>query len=242
MKKIDWKDILTKKILMMIYDILVVNLSYVLTQFIIFGDLTKLDLQIFSQRALPITVIFVLLFYTFRIYSSMWEYAGIKELVNVVFSTGIAGLSTLAVDMIMAKLGFAAKELPNNCFSTSFYVFGTMVAIVFVGGMRLAYRAVRRHTRTRQLKKADKLDRVMIVGAGDMGMIIISELEANNYQKGKPVVAVDDNYVKIGKRLRGVPIKGSCDQIPELAKSYKIDKISIVWHNEKEITGARNLI
>ena len=225
MKKIDWKNMLTKQVFMALYDIIAINAAYILTQFMIFDNLTQLDWQIFMQRSIPVTVIFMLLFFAFRIYSSMWEYAGIKELINVAMSTGIGGLSTVAIDIMMSKLGFASANLSGGCFSTSLYVFGTLVAIVLVGGMRLLYRIVRRRVRLSKLKKEDKLDRVMIVGAGDMGMIIISELEANNYQKGKPVVAVDDNDVKVGKRLRGVPIKGSCDQIPELAKSCKIDTI-----------------
>ena len=225
MKKIDWKNMLTKQIFMVIYDIIAVNASYILTQFMIFDKLTDTDLKVFSQRSIPVTVIFLLLFYTFRIYSSMWEYAGIKELANVAIAVGIGGLSTVAIDIMMAKMGFAACNLSNSCFSTSLYLFGTLLLAVFVGGMRLVYRVIRRRIRFAQLKKEDKVDRVMIVGAGDMGMIIISELEANNYQKGKPVVAVDDDEIKIGKRMRGVPIKGSCDQIPELVKSYKIDTI-----------------
>ena len=216
---------LTKQIFMVIYDIIAVNASYVLTQFMITGDISEIEWQVFTQRSIPVTVIFLLLFFTFRIYSSMWEYAGIKELVNVALASGIGGLSTVAIDIMMAKMGFASCNLSNSCFNTSLYLFGTLLLAVFVGGMRLAYRVVRRRIRFAQLKKEDKVDRVMIVGAGDMGMIIISELEANNYQKGKPVVAVDDNEAKIGKRMRGVPIKDSCDKIPELVKSYKIDTI-----------------
>ncbi|MGN1168835.1 MAG: polysaccharide biosynthesis protein, partial [Acutalibacteraceae bacterium] len=72
-----------------------------------------------------------------------------------------------------------------------------------------------------------KLERVMIVGAGDMGMIIIKELEANGYKKGKPVVAVDDNPLKKGQSIRGVPVKGNCSEIVELAEKYKIDTIII---------------
>lgn len=227
MKKIDWKDILTKKVLMLIYDIVVVNVSYLMTKALIFNKLTETDMLIFTQRAIPVTVVFVLLFYAFRIYSSMWEYAGLKELANVFVSTGIGGLATVAIDIIMAKLGFASKALNNGCFGTSVYLFGTLIAIVLIGGMRILYRTARRRFRTISLKKEDKLDRVMIVGAGDMGMIIISELEATNYQKGKPVIAVDDDEFKIGKRIKGVPIKGSCDQISALAKSHKINTIII---------------
>ena len=225
MKKIDWKKMFTKQVLMVIYDILAVNFSYILTEFIMLGGLSELDKQVFLQRSLPVTAVFILLFYAFRVYSSMWEYAGIKELANIVIATGVGGLSSIAVDVVMSKLNFASQNLENSCFSTPLYVFGTLLVLVFVGGMRLIYRFIRRQIRIINLKRKNKFDRVMIVGAGEMGMIIINELEANNYQKGKPVVAVDDNKAKIGRRIRGVPIKGDCSQIAELAKSHKIDTI-----------------
>lgn len=225
MKKIDWKKMFTKQVLMVIYDILAVNFSYILTEFIMFGGLSELDRQVFLQRSLPVTAVFILLFYAFRVYSSMWEYAGIKELANIVIATGIGGLSSIAVDVVMNRLNFASQNLENSCFSTSLYVFGTLLALVFIGGMRLIYRFIRRQIRIINLKRKNKFDRVMIVGAGEMGMIIINELEANNYQKGKPIIAVDDNKAKIGRRIRGVPIKGDCSQIAELAESYKIDTI-----------------
>ena len=140
-------------------------------------------------------------------------------------ATAIGGISGIAVDLILSSIGGAASELKNGCFDAYFYVFGTLVAIVLVAGMRVIYRLVRRYYRERSLKNEEKLDRVMIVGAGDMGMIIINELEVNNYAKGKPIIAVDDNPLKVGKRIRGIPVKGTCDQIPELAKKYNINTI-----------------
>lgn len=225
MKNFDWKKMTFKQFLMVIYDIVAVNAAYMLTQYMVIGDFTKTDFDVFSQRALPVTVVFVLLYHAFRIYSSMWEYAGIKELINVAAATGLGGLCSLAIDIIMFKLGFAQEELASGCLNVAVYVFGTIMVMILVGVMRFTYRIVRRRLRANSLRRQNKLDRVMIVGAGDMGMIIISELEANNYQKGKPVVAVDDDPVKIGKRLRGVPVKGSCDSIPELARAYRVDTI-----------------
>ena len=205
---------------MIIYDIIAVNASYLVTQLLLEGT-ADTQINLFWQRAIPVTLVFLLLFFAFRVYSSMWEYAGIKELVNIAMACGIGGLSTVAIDILIAK--FTINKL--SCFSASFYIFGTLLLAIFVGGMRLVYRIARRRIRYHGLKRQDKLDNVMIVGAGDMGMIIISELEANNYQKGKPVVAVDDNPVKVGKRIRGIPIKGTCDDISKLAKDYDINTI-----------------
>lgn len=221
-KQLDFKSAFVKRIGMCIYDVFAVNLAYFIA--LILGEDREYE-NILLQRSLPVTVIFVMLFWAFRIYSSMWEYAGVKELMNIVSAVFIGGLSSVAVDIVMSSFDLAASSLRNGCFSANFYIFGTMMVAALVGGMRLAYRMVRRLNRTHDLKKKNKLDRVMIVGAGDMGMIIISELEANNFTKGKPVVAVDDNPNKIGKRIRGITVKGNCNQIPELAVRYDIDTI-----------------
>ena len=221
MKKIDFRSAFIKSTLMMLYDIFAVNFAYIFVMLLGGG---QQNMSAIWQRALPVTVIFIVLYHAFKIYSSMWEYAGIREVWNVAMATAIGGISGIAVDLILSSIGGAASELKNGCFDAYFYVFGTLVAIVLVAGMRVIYRLVRRYYRERSLNE-EKLDRVMIVGAGDMGMIIINELEVNNYARGKPIIAVDDNPLKVGKRIRGIPVKGTCDQIPELAKKYNINTI-----------------
>lgn len=222
MKKVDLKSAFMKSLIMILYDIFAVNLSYFLVMIIGNGQNST---EAFLQRSIPVTAVFITLYYAFRVYSSMWQYAGLREVFNIVIATVIGGISSVAIDLIMSSLGFAANSLKNGCFDASFYLFGTLVAVLLVAGMRIGYRLVRRYYREGALKRDEKLDRVMIVGAGDMGMIIINELEVNNYSKGKPIIAVDDNPMKVGKRIRNIPVKGTCDQIPELAKKYNIDTI-----------------
>lgn len=222
MKKVDFKSAGIKSALMMLYDVFAVNFAYIFVMFIGSG---QHNMDAIWQRALPVTAIFIVLYYAFKIYSSMWEYAGIREVWNVALATIIGGISGIAVDLILSSIGGAASKLNNGCFDAYFYVFGTLVAIILVAGMRILYRLVRRYYREKSLEKDEKLDHVMIVGAGDMGMIIINELEVNNYSRGKPIIAVDDNPLKVGKRIRGIPVKGTCDQIPELAKKYDINTI-----------------
>lgn len=231
MKKINWKDMFTKQVLMVLYDIIAVNMSYIVAQLAVVSIAGDTDwsfwTQIFIERSIPVTIVFFMLLNAFRVYSSMWEYAGVRELSNILASVFIGGLSSVAIDIAMSYFGFSMSQVPGGCFSMYTYVLGTILAVGALGGMRLVYRIIRRHMRTRDIRKQKKADRVMIVGAGDMGMIIISELSACNYAKGKPVVAVDDNPEKLGKRLRGVPVKGNCNDIPELAKRHKIDTIIV---------------
>ncbi|MDD6276010.1 MAG: polysaccharide biosynthesis protein, partial [Clostridia bacterium] len=220
-KNIDIKSAQFKSILLFVYDIIAVNAAYILTMLI--ENDGKMHWDVMLERAIPVTAIFVLLLFAFGIYSSIWKYAGIKEVANAFTAVFIGGLSSVAVDIIMSYLGFSSSELKNGCFSAPFYIVGTMLAFAFIIGLRVFYRLARRNMRS--MKLHGQINRVMIVGAGDMGMIMISELAANNFSKGKPIVAVDDSPYKSGKKIHGVPVKGTCEDIPYLAEKYKIDTI-----------------
>lgn len=229
MGRINWKATVTKRVLMVVYDLVAVNLAYILAQLSINTVFNEASFDvwaaIFAQRAIPVTIVFFMLLNAFKVYISMWEYAGIKELSNICSAVLIGGLSSVAIDLAMTEFDMAMSQIDRGCLSIYVYVLGTILAALFIGGMRFFYRVVRRMIRAKRFKIHHKIDKVMIVGAGDMAMIIISELGASNYAKGKPVVAVDDNPYKIGKRIRGVPVKGSCSDIPQLARKYDIDTI-----------------
>lgn len=218
----DFKNVKLKRTLMVVYDIIFINLGYIIA-----GLLEKTGVydHRYFIRCIPVTAAFLLLYYAFGIYKSMWEYAGSRELLNIGVASVLGGLISISVDIVMSYFDINAPK--EGVFSAPFYVFGTLTAILFVCAMRVGYRTVRRTAKSWGFFGGKKVDRVMIVGAGDMGMIIIKELEAGNFRKGKPVVAVDDNHLKHGQSIRGVPVKGNCDDIPALVEKYRIDTIII---------------
>ncbi|MBQ8227984.1 MAG: polysaccharide biosynthesis protein [Clostridia bacterium] len=220
-----FNNVKTKRIIMMIYDAIVVNLSFVLAALL--EDIQLNGFVALLQRSIPVTVIFLFLYAAFEVYKSMWEYAGTKELAKIFGATVIGGISSIAVDIIMSNFGFEVSNIEGGNFGTSFYIIGTALVLFFTCAFRLSYRLLRRSSQDLMWFFHKTNNRVMIVGAGDMGMIIIKELEANNYHKGKPVVAVDDNPFKKGQSIRGVPVRGSCNDIVELAEKYRIDTIII---------------
>lgn len=222
----DFRSIRIKKASMVIYDIIAINLAYFIAAYL--EGIVINDWLALIERSIPVTAVFIILYYAFGIYRSMWEYAGSRELVNIGAATVLGGLSGIAIDIIMSYFGFELSDLNGGTFNASFYIFGTLIAMVFTCGFRLIYRVARRALRGWAVPvRNKKIERVMIVGAGDMGMIIIKELESNGYKKGKPVVAVDDNPLKKGQSIRGVPVKGNCSEIGELAEKYRIDTIII---------------
>ncbi len=218
----DFKNIRFKKAMMIVYDILFINVAYIISFLL---EKANVDIAHYAIRCIPLTIVFLILYWSFGIYKSMWEYAGAKEMVNIGVATVLGGLISISIDIVMSYLDIGAVD--RGFFSATFYFYGTLMALVLVCAMRVGYRSVRRTVNGFNIFNHKKTERVMIVGAGDMGMIIIKELESGNYSKGKPVVAVDDNPLKLGQSIRGVPVKGNCNDIPSLAEKYRIDTIII---------------
>ena len=208
MKKVDFKSAGIKSALMMLYDVFAVNFAYIFVMFIGSG---QHNMDAIWQRALPVTAIFIVLYYAFKIYSSMWEYAGIREVWNVALATIIGGISGIAVDLILSSIGGAASKLNNGCFDAYFYVFGTLVAIILGAGMRILYRLVRRYYREKSLEKDEKLDRVMIVGACDQIPELAKKYDINTIIMCLPSVGSERQTeilriaVKTGCKLKTSP-------------------------------------
>ncbi|MDR1463984.1 MAG: polysaccharide biosynthesis protein [Oscillospiraceae bacterium] len=175
-------------------------------------------------REFYVTLIFPAIFFLSRLYRSLWKYAGTDELVQLAGATALADMLSYIVDRMFELSRWNITRLP-----TSLYFIAWLLILSLSGGARLSYRLVRRSRRgvARTIRRADGTKRVMIVGAGEMGYIVIKELRANYYRDAVPVVIVDDNPAKQGSLLVGTPIRGGCDKIPEIAEHYRVDEIMI---------------
>ena len=165
-----------------------------------------------------ISAIFLIMFFIFRLYESLWEYVGLKE-VLLIGSACIAG--TVIVTVIELLL---PARLPLSAI-----IIAGLISIIFVGGVRIAYRGLRAVSKGRyiniRLRKRAARRRIMVVGAGDASSIILREMLSNPLAESQPVVVVDDDKNKQGKRIHGVRIEGGCDRIPGLVKKYDVYEI-----------------
>ena len=155
----------------------------------------------------------LVIFFLARMYSTMWSVAGVREALHVVAACGLASLVQIA-GMMLLQL-----SVPRSFFLVSF---AALCAEEL--GIRLSYRVVislfGNHS-----KKAAK--RIMIVGAGTSGSVILKEMTTSSLVNGCVVCFVDDDKNKAGKFLNGVPVAGNRNDIPRLAEEYKIDEIYI---------------
>ncbi len=168
-------------------------------------------------EALAFIVTFIALNYIFGLYSSLWKYAGVTEIITML----------LVLIMEFALLMGATMVLDIGI---PFFTFPMSVLICFLAMTftRMWYRVV---VRSRQILLTgpfrNQFKKVMVVGVGDAGATIIRSMTHDPKKRGLPVVLVDDDPDKINASFLGIPVAGNRHDIPALAKKYEIDRIII---------------
>lgn len=157
------------------------------------------------------------------LYKSVWTFAGTDEIPRNFIAAVLSSGSLFLIDRILYfKILKSTGYLP-------FYAYILMFVLLFIClcAPRIGYRVLRRMINETSKHSNKSNNRIMIVGAGFMGNYIIDNLAADGFKSGSPILAVDDNPVKLGKRINGVKVVGKCSEIPEIAEKYNIDTIII---------------
>lgn len=220
----DFLAITIRKAGVMLLDAIGVNVAFFLSVLMLnnMHSIATDHLNTLIGRSFYTTAIFIIVYFFFGLYNSLWEYAGIHEMVRCAVAGVIAILLNFAADEICARFDFFRIGRLNM----SIYLSAMLLIIGLSGSIRLIYRAIRRTKKARSAgTRRGTGKRVMIIGAGDMGLTILKELATKAFSIGKPVVFVDDNPLKTGRHIEGIPIEGGCENIPELAQKYKVDEI-----------------
>lgn len=212
---------LTRIILLVLSDLLAILISSVLSLYVRY-DFQFMEIpRNFWDAVLGVyfynVVITLIIFNVFRLYNSVWRYASDTELVN----NAIAVVLCAAIQPIMFWI--EKVRVPY-----SYPFFYALFMMVFTCGVRFSYRILR-VLQNRRLNLLSPKTRVncMIVGAGAAGNAILKEIETSNYLSMHVACAIDDHPGCHGKYLRGVPIVGGRELIPECVDKYAIDEIII---------------
>ncbi len=216
-RKIKQEHWQSTSILLILYDIVVVNVSYFFALWLrfdgVFSAIPKHYFEAWLHFAPIYTVVCVVVFLLLRLYRSLWRFASISELWRVVLSS----LITCAVHILGITLLF--RRMP-----ISYYVLGMVVQFILVLGIRFSYRLIL--TIRRSYGKGDS-KHVMIVGAGNAGQMILRDI-SHSHDIGEQVSCfIDDNPNKWNRYIDGVPIVGGREDIPANVKKYDIKKIYI---------------
>ena len=168
-------------------------------------------------RYLPIHVITtVLIFYFCKMYHSLWKFISIHELGYIILANMISFFMQIA--------GFHLLQYP---IPRSYFFAEILLQIVMVVGIRFSYRFCRylKEAREQRFGCGQPQKRVMIIGAGDAGRVIIKEILDSSFLTMKVCCVIDDDYNKTGRYISGIPIVGDRFAILKNVEKYKIDKI-----------------
>lgn len=205
-----------RKLILLFVDMVLINLAFCLALFIRFDiAVPQQYYDSFFKNILFITLMQVVVFSLFGLYRSLWEYASIDELMQIFLATLVSG--GLAV-----LIGFmTGSRLPY-----SVYLAAWVIMCMLTGGSRLSYRYLRRMSKSR-LRSNCKASRVMIIGAGSAGSMIIKELKRQPELNLVPIIVMDDDKRKHGTRINGISVMTGRKKIKEIAEQYNIDEIIV---------------
>ena len=161
------------------------------------------------------SIIIVAIFSIFKIYKSMWSYASITELINIILACSSYEL-----------IEFIYKQIININMPRSYYLIKLILLYVFISSIRYSYRIAR--TMRDYYREKNGLTNTMIIGAGEAGRMLITEIYNNKTNfKNKVCCIIDDDKNKIGSYIKNIPVVGSRKEIKENVDKYNIEEIII---------------
>ena len=210
--------VLSKVIIIVLLDVFFTALAFFLGLWFrfdfVFADISDYFIQGYMSNVGIWCTITVGILALFNLYNCIWVFVGLSEVFRI-----LGAYAILAVVGVVAHIyGVALPR--SSC------IFGLILSCIFTMGIRFSYRMIR----TVQLKlshmaHASGIKNVMLIGAGDAGRALATEFQNSEYVRDHLACVIDDNPVKLGKRLCGIPIVGGRDSIPEMVERYKISKI-----------------
>lgn len=205
-------------ILLAVYDIMAVNVSYFLALLFRFDGFFS-QIPDYYVRAyvkfIPIyTILCLVIFYASKMYQSVWQYASFNELAHTCIGSTVASLlHILLITVIYYRMPI------------SYYLWGSCFQMILLVAARFSYRFLL--LEIRRVRSSDGSHNVMVIGAGGAGQTIIRSIVRNRLSGDKVVCIIDDNRNKWNRYIDGIPIVGGRDDIMYFVEKYDIDKIYI---------------
>ena len=206
----------TQLIFLLFCDVLIINASYLIALWIRFDcDFSAIPAEYMNAciKSLPVYTIVTLIVYWFcKMYRSVWRFAGVNELRCIVRSSLISNI------LYILYITNVYQRMP-----LTYYILGWMLQLILITMLRFSYRLF--VLISRGYSKKDSQNRVMVIGGGSAGRMLIRDMKVAKEFNDLPVCIIDDDPDKWGMMLEGVPIVGGRDKIMEAARDYEVNRI-----------------
>ena len=162
-----------------------------------------------------------LTFIPFKLYEGLWRYTSIYDLRAILAAVA----SSSAAFVLLAKSPLGPQVYPRSVFVTD-----ALLLVLMLGGVRLVRRVYA------DLSGGARGKRVLIFGAGNAGELIVRDMKTNNEYGYQPIGFVDDDRNKVGRRIHGVPVLGTRNELKQILAKYKPDEALIAMPHAEPAT------
>ena len=200
---------------LMLYDSLALSFSYLIALWLRY-DLRYSTIEaIYIERWKSFVPLYIgvslLVFWCLKLYKSIWRFASYSELLRVSMATVIcSAFHVLGITLFLGRMPI------------SYYVIGAILQYLAVLGIRFSYRFV---LLLRKVNNKKSLHRIMVIGAGAAGQMLIRDIHRSGEVDGTVVCIIDDNKNKWGRLIDNIPVVGGRESILEAVDKFAVDKI-----------------
>ena len=167
-----------------------------------------------QQMMLFNTIVTLIIFALFRLYNSLWRYAGINEVLNIALASGVSGIIHF-----LTVFG-TYRQLPRSYFVL--YVLFLFIATLTV---RFSYRIVRMLYKSNSHGKG--MRNTLIVGGGEACNLVIHELKMSDNLDSRICGIIDDDRAKQGTYIQGIRVVGGREKILSMVEKYNVNEIIV---------------
>ena len=209
-----------RQVLMVILDFGLVAFSYYLAYRLRFdGADFSYYFKVFLKSLPVIIAVKLVVFHFSGIYTGFWQFISTRDVFQFIRSSLLATLAAITVVTILYRFkDFSKGVFVIDCIVTTVFLLGTR------GSFRLFSETIKRKTLSG--------DHVFIYGAGRGGELLLRELLNNKSHHINPVGFLDDNPLKIGKKIQGFPILGNFDHLPALKERHAIQGVLLSFNGK----------
>ncbi|MBQ5649087.1 MAG: polysaccharide biosynthesis protein, partial [Clostridia bacterium] len=200
---------------MMLYDVAAVSLAFFIALWFRFdckfSEIPRSYLMGWLKFVPIYAVISLAVFHMFHLYRSIWKFASFVELKRIFWATAILGVvHTVGITVLFERMPI------------SYYIIGIAIQLFMITAVRFAYRFV---LLDRSKSKRVTADRVMLIGGGCAGQMVLRDLQRSSNLNEMICCIIDDDAKKHSRDIEGVPIVGGREDILLNVEKYKINKI-----------------
>ena len=200
---------------LMLYDSLALSFSYLIALWLRYDLRYSTIDTIYIERWKAFLPFYILgslaVFWFLKLYKSIWRFASYSELLRVSMATVICSFFHII------GITFFWGRMP-----ISYYVIGAILQYLAVLGIRFSYRFI---LLLRKVNNKKSHHRIMVIGAGSAGQMLIRDIQRSGEVDGAVVCIIDDNKNKWGRLIDNIPVVGGRESILEAVEKFAVDKI-----------------